>query len=980
MNQRGWALFLSLLLLVLPGEAKNDPSGCATHREGSHEAIFLHRQHLAQRAKLPRAAAATPAHDFGDICILSDADGVVGRRNPFTLDNKTVTFTPANGGYTFAVSAGTYSSAEEAGSSLDGMGDDDTRPVPLPFAFPYFGASYSLINVNSDGNLTFGAGDSASADRSLGRFTAGPPRIAPFYADLNPSVATKTLRVYSAADHVTISWPNIPVYTSIGLGSPQTFQVRLYVDGRVQFSYAGISSTDAIVGISPGGLHGPAATVSLIAGSANTFSGPVAERFASTPGVDIVTAAQKFFETHEDSYDYLVIYNAAKDENGFDIPAAPGAVAYEVTARNNRSGYGDAPVDDGPEYGSASRLQSVLNMGPLSQYPANPDAVVPARGTTGDTSLTVLGHETGHLFLAFASVPASNPVLDPPMLGRALVHWSFNFNSDASFLEGNRIEDDGPGATPRFHTTATVKGYSLFDQYLMGFRRPDEVPPLFYVSGSPYSNANPPRVGAYFDGIRQDVTVNDIIQTVGRRTPDSTVSQRRFRFGFILITPGGADPTADQFSQIDTLRYRFEGVYSNATSGLASADTVLRKALKLSAFPAVGVLQGSTATVTLTLQSPASAALTIAISSSESAIATAPSSVTIPAGSTRASFQLTGVAPGTADLTAQASDSSYEIAFGRIQVLPDASTLKLTVTNAAAGGVAIRATDVNNVPYPGVKLTASVSGGTLSALSQFTDETGTATFSWKPPAGGNATLTAAIDGFPASAVTTAPSLRPAFSSASVVNAASFAAGITPGGLGTIFGTGLAGASPSAASQVPLPVRLGGVQVLLNNAPAGLVYVGNSQINFLAPPTLAPGPVTVTVDNSQGVSDPVTVSAAIAQPGVFYDPATGLGAVLTAGTSQTTSARPIAPGDLIEIYATGLGPLQPNAQGLLVTTTSPVVTIASFAAKVVFSGQAPGFPGLYQVDAEVPAGVPSGSQPLSLTVGTAQSNVVHVQIR
>src|SRR5262249_45926910 len=133
-------------------------------------------------------------------------------------------------------------------------------------------------------------------------------------------------------------------------------------------------------------------------------------------------------------------------------------------------------------------MQAFLNLGPLSNYPRDINAGVPLRGSTGDTPVTIIAHETGHLFLALASI---RDPLDPaarPMLGGALAHWSFNFNSEASFLEGNRIADNGESANPRFATVATVEGYSPLDQYLMGFRAPEEVAPLFLVQSTGHPN------------------------------------------------------------------------------------------------------------------------------------------------------------------------------------------------------------------------------------------------------------------------------------------------------------------------------------------------------------------------------------------------------------------------------------------------------------------------------------------------------------
>ena len=70
------------------------------------------------------------------------------------------------------------------------------------------------------------------------------------------------------------------------------------------------------------------------------------------------------------------------------------------------------------------------------------------------------------------------------MLGYQSAHWNFLFNSEASLLEGNRIQDNGAGVSPRFQTTATVEGYSPLDQYLMGFRSAQDVPPTFYVANA----------------------------------------------------------------------------------------------------------------------------------------------------------------------------------------------------------------------------------------------------------------------------------------------------------------------------------------------------------------------------------------------------------------------------------------------------------------------------------------------------------------
>lgn len=700
------ALFFILCLSFLtPGFARLEQSVCGTYRDLWREELHLHRHTVARRqaaALVARDTQQAPL-DAGEIAILDDSGGVVARRNPFNLDRKTLQFSPAAGSaaaYTFQVAAIDYD-VDAAASGLPlPLGDDDSDAVDLPFAFRFFGASYRRIFVNSDGNLTFQAGDSATSSRSLGRMVAGLPRIAPLFTDLDPSQKSDGVRVLAEAARLVVSWVAVPAYSSSGSGTPQTFQVRLYPDGRIEFAYNGIVTDGAVVGISPGSMQGAGSVVSFLGDMSGQYSSTVAERFGGTDEVDVVTAAQRFYQTHDDSYDYLVIYNSE------GVGACPGSIACEMTVRNHRSGYGDAQVEVGDQYGSAGRLQSVLNMGPLSEYPIDPNAAVPGRGQTGDTPLSILGHETGHLFLAFASVPnPANPSV-PPMLDSALAHWAFTFDSEASFMQGNRIRDDGPEASPRFTTTATVREYSPLDQYLMGFREPEEVPPVFLVNGPSRAFAlQLPQVGVSFNGQRQDIGVADIIAAEGRRTPDSTVSQRRFHFAFILIVPQGSAPSQANLDQVDTYRRQFETYYSAAASGRATADTALRRGLKLSTFPAAGVFAGATIAASLSIQSPAAAPLTFDLKTQTGAAGVDPS-VTIPAGATSVDFNLTGVQAGVDEIDAQPDDPRYAMTVSRIQVLGGPDEAQLVVVSSDSESVTWRVQDLNSLPYPGTPVQA----------------------------------------------------------------------------------------------------------------------------------------------------------------------------------------------------------------------------------------------------------------------------------
>lgn len=959
---------IAVLLCISLLEARQEKLTCGTTGVTPQEELQLHRQ--AKRLGLQRTRKATAERsvaglavrpDAGNLAVLDDADGVVARRNPFNLNKRTLRFVPAGSTqrYRFELLDDTFDATLAAsGTLLSNLQDDDTHQVTLPFEFPFWGRRHTSVFVNSDGNLTFDTGDAAITDRSLGRFTSGQPRIAALFRDLDPTKARTGVRISADANRFVVSWVDVPEYRDVGTGPLQTFQLRMFPDGRVEFAYFDVRTNDAVTGITPGRLQGATTLVSFLSGQSGEYPATVAERFAGAEEIDIFAAAQKFYLNHDDAYDYLVIYNA------LGIPASDTAVAYETTVRNNRSGYGDRKVDIGQEAGSKRRLQAIMNMGHLSQYPKDPFARVPDRISVGDTPLTTIAHEAGHLFLAFASVRDQNDTEARPMLGHQLAHWNFVFNSEASLLEGNRIQDNGPGASPRFITTATVEGFAPLDQYLMGFRPPQEVPDTFLVVNPRGANTTgQPRLGVSFNGERRDIRIDEIIQAEGRRIPDHTVSQRRFRFAFIVVTANGSEPSTADLEQVETYRREFEAFFQKAASGNAFADTTLKRSLRVSTFPASGVIEGGTATATVAIEQPASAPLTVLLRSVSGAIEP-PASITIPAGATQAQFTYRGRREGTDDLIAEPADSQFAVVQSRIQVSP-AQALTVAVSSgnfqtARAGSplatpVQFRVLDRNELPYAGLPTQVTVTGGgSVDRTTAVTDETGSASFVWTPGAGAVNELRAELPGGAAIAATALS--RPAFAATSVVNAASYAAGITPGGIATMFGANLAGTQPA--------------EVLVNGAPVQVFFSSPRQLNFHIPASTTGSSAELTVRTAAGVSDPVRVPIAAVQPGIFFDAASGFGAILIAGTGQVTQQRPIASGDVIEIYCTGLG----------ATTTSPQVTIAGRPAEVLFSGPAPGFLGLYQVNARAPSGLSSGPQSLRMTLGTATSNEVKVQVR
>src|SRR5258706_961364 len=280
------AVSLGALLLVQSGVARQIKVICGTDRERRNEELPVHRQAVLARRATQLQATGTQGsgkrftgQDIGNVAIIEDSDGVVAKRNPFNLDQKTLTFTPTTSSpsaYKFGLTGDAYDAAAASKGHLVKLGDDDSQSEPIPFPFAFFGHTYQSIYINSDGNLTFNAGDNASTDRSLGRMVAGEPRVSPLFRDLDPSKASKGVTVTSDATRFVVSWVQVPEYSDFGTAALQTFQMRIYPDGRIQFAYNGINTSGAIVGIAPGNFQGSSSVVSFLEKCPARYSSTVA--------------------------------------------------------------------------------------------------------------------------------------------------------------------------------------------------------------------------------------------------------------------------------------------------------------------------------------------------------------------------------------------------------------------------------------------------------------------------------------------------------------------------------------------------------------------------------------------------------------------------------------------------------------------------------------------------------------------------------
>jgi uncharacterized protein (TIGR03437 family) len=178
---------------------------------------------------------------------------------------------------------------------------------------------------------------------------------------------------------------------------------------------------------------------------------------------------------------------------------------------------------------------------------------------------------------------------------------------------------------------------------------------------------------------------------------------------------------------------------------------------------------------------------------------------------------------------------------------------------------------------------------------------------------------------------------------------------SPGSLVTIYGSNLSTITASAHTM-PIPTQLPGTQtqVLFDQVEAPLLFVSPSQINVQVPFGLPDiGQVELLVRTENGASVPFKVTLIAQDPGIFS---------VFRMASMMSDSNPILPGDSITILATGLGrvkPLvasgQPGPSDPLATgVITPVVKVGGRSLEVAFAGLAPGFVGVYQVNARVPA--------------------------
>jgi subtilase family serine protease/Tol biopolymer transport system component/flagellar hook assembly protein FlgD len=290
--------------------------------------------------------------------------------------------------------------------------------------------------------------------------------------------------------------------------------------------------------------------------------------------------AQRFYQTHGDFYDFLVIFTNFKFKTDL---YGHGAIAFHNGVRASDRGNGHAVYDNGQFFGSPGRLLGYIDMADIARYTTEPMQArpgVPLSATPGDLgfrdTLSVMAHEVAHEWLVHPRFKAPDGQISSDLIGLDGAHWSYLFDSDGSVMEGAEWVKNPDGSYTAARTRDT---YSSLDLYLMGLLDPAKVAPFTLLRNPAINPAqSAPAEGTVITGTPQTVKVDDIIAAEGPRDPDFRTSLKNFRVGVIFLTAPGVEPAPDDLAAVERLRQAFAGHFFALTRGVAIGDTTLAEA------------------------------------------------------------------------------------------------------------------------------------------------------------------------------------------------------------------------------------------------------------------------------------------------------------------------------------------------------------------------------------------------------------------
>jgi uncharacterized protein (TIGR03437 family) len=470
-------------------------------------------------------------------------------------------------------------------------------------------------------------------------------------------------------------------------------------------------------------------------------------------------------------------------------------------------------------------------------------------------------------------------------------------------------------------------------------------------------------------------------------------------------------------------------------SGLAATDAALNTNVTIVpatvSFGAVKSGAPASASQQLALTNTGTAAVTVGLAvqstvpAAGATVAVNPSSVSIAPGTTQnVNVSLTGTisAPGLYYGNINITGASVPLHAPFMFIVPATTNAGASLNpilgdmNTAVvgqqipdGTVAFQLIDPNGAPLTNVPVTFAQGRGsaplTLSSVSATTDNFGFAyaTVTIGPQTGTydvHATGAGQSYDFQGTVIAQ-PTISVQNGIVGVANAAAANPGtpIAPGSYVAIYGTNFASSPAEFYTANSLPLSLNNITVSFDapatgslpaiSVPGYLRYVDSQQVNVFVPWELqgySSVQVKVTA-NEYNYGTLVTVPVSNYGP-AFFETSAGNAAAVDLQGQIITPSHPAVRGQTISLYLNGLGPVNnqpasgfPAALNATQTTPqTPVVMIGGQSAPVSYSGLAPSFVGLYQVNVTVPSNISAGAQSLTIAIGGVTSKASGITVQ
>lgn len=318
----------------------------------------------------------------------------------------------------------------------------------------------------------------------------------------------------------------------------------------------------------------------------------------------VQAVADAVIRDHGDIFDSVVVWTTFKDYS---------VAAYYLPLRNDIHGLGVCDSGGGQsslfgcvyDRSGGQNVQGYIYMNGIDLW-LEVDNMWGLAWTELDFESQVyatLGQESAHRWLSGFQVRDTAGRVSTLLLGRDKSHWNLKFDSGGSVMDGVEWEDTGNGT---FSAVGDNDGYSALDQYAMGLIAPEEVAPVFFISGAASNDLKsfywrvtgqtisdlipdgteqlpagwPPHevMGTITaTGSRRDYSIEQIISVNGARVPAYDEAPKQFKQAFALVTlPGQSTASVTgHVARLDAVRQRWEQWFTDRTAARGNICTSL---------------------------------------------------------------------------------------------------------------------------------------------------------------------------------------------------------------------------------------------------------------------------------------------------------------------------------------------------------------------------------------------------------------------